>query len=247
MKKSEPILEDEMPKLEDMDDVPSHTIRRCSFCDFETKFSEHLYRHEQMHTGQMIYTCPICRKDLIGWSSFYNHQRNSHLDTHPIQCPNCMRRFLNLILLGQHLCNVCEICQISCKNMSQLHRHYVVMHRGKIRIQSPKHQCSICDVSFTTKKGLSLHYDNTHGKKFCKLCNLKFSSAFNMKLHVNKLHAKKYVCSDCGKKTLNLKEHAKLHQEYYTIQCKHCECKLKTQDDLLYHISQKHTIKQERG
>jgi len=253
--KSEPILEDEMPLLKDemplleaMDDVQSDIIHRCSFCQYEIKSLYKLHLHEQLHTGQMIYTCPICKNNLNGWPNRYNHRRRYHADTHPIQCSNCFERFLSQILLEQHSCNMCEICHISCKNIPQLDQHYFEMHREKIHIHLPKHQCTICKIPFTSIRGLLLHGVYAHGKsykKFCKICNLRFSCALDMKLHVKKCHVKKYVCGDCGKKTLNLKEHAKLHQEHYTIPCKQCKCKLQTQADLLYHISQKHTIKQE--
>ena len=110
--------------------------------------------------------------------------------------------------------------------------------------------CEICDISFKTYTGHTLHQESKHSevKPSCEKCGKEFSNGQNLKRHINAIHKgleKMWKCHHCGKELTfyHRKEHLTFCQNPIRFDCSYCEYKATTKGNLKKHEDHQHRNK----
>ncbi|CAG9827902.1 unnamed protein product [Diabrotica balteata] len=161
-----------------------------------------LHKHRKVVTGQRLYKCEICLKQLSRNDSFARHMK-IHTGEKPYKCQNCLKQFSEKGILNAHL----------------------KVHSGE---KPGKKTCEICFKKFTGLESLKNHLRVHTGEKpyKCEHCLKKFSQKGNLKVHL-KIHTeeKPYKCEVCFKKfteAASLRKHWGVHIGEKPYQCEIC-------------------------
>ena len=100
--------------------------------------------------------------------------------------------------------------------------------------------CNICNISFSQKKVLKIHIENSScGKSIkqllCTICNKSFKQKQQLKIH-SKVHNNK--CTECGlnfNHKPDLHVHIKTHKTEKPFQCSICDKEFKLMKNLKQH------------
>ena len=86
-------------------------------------------------------------------------------------------------------------------------------------------ECTICELSFKTKKSLKQHAQSTHPRKIkCKLCESTFDKNCNLEEHMKTSHEEQehFECEECGKTFVlqwRLRKHKENHESENVKKC----------------------------
>ena len=168
-----------------------------SECRNKFKYPKDLRRHQEKKEPQ---TCHICGYIAKSKKAMYGHLI-SH-DSTRSKCPYCYRLILNDSFEGHKkecekiMMSVCNICDKTFKNPSQLQSHNKKWHE----VHEPKHKCDKCGETFIFIHELKRHKVSHEDKTPCPECGVKVR---RLKLHMMQAHTpddqKRFQCPDCGK------------------------------------------------
>lgn len=192
----------------------------CAICDKFIKCS--LWsRHVRNHRDRVVYQCESCRKVRVGFIRFQNHFRQSpkcgntiemHSDraekgesrgeskNYTFQCEKCKRTFTRRSFkchIDDSDCykeNQCKTCLKRFITKNALNEHRVFTDCVKVESGS-KLDCTTCEKSFHTRKGLVLHSNVCQKSRKpttirCDICNISVESDGN---HWNDIHRRQCV------------------------------------------------------
>ena len=106
-------------------------------------------------------------------------------------------------------------------------------------------ECSFCEASFSTKKGLKSHEDNHKEIKFlCRDCGQQFTRKCNLTIYINSIHkGKKFKCDQCEKEFTcqgNRGSHIKSVHEQKRYACTMCDYQTTYQSSVKIHTEAIH-------
>ncbi|XP_013107931.2 zinc finger protein ZFP2 [Stomoxys calcitrans] len=165
--------------------------------------------------------CPACGKVFRSHFSLTIHKRIHYLESDSTvklahKCSDCDQLFNKLSQLKQHVESVhypdgfvCKICNRRLCSLSLLERHMV-----KVHLERP-FNCQLCGKNFSDPITYEEHVishksaDKCHK---CQICGRKYSTQFFLKQHMRN-HKKQMpqTCVVCGKVTLRITQHMKIH------------------------------------
>ncbi|CAL8132800.1 unnamed protein product [Orchesella dallaii] len=144
----------------------------------------------------------------------------------------------------------CTICKHPLKGRYNVERHM------RTHTNERPYKCSICPLSFSTKRSRNNHLYNAHGLKtypikiptrnqciFCSKMIISSGMNYHLKRHIQE---KLFSCSICDKQFINktpLNQHMNTHTKVQGAPCIFCGKTLSihtnTEDHLRYHIKEK--------
>ena len=150
----------------------------------------------------------------------------------------------------------CEFCVSTFASKQSKDRHIENHHQPK-----EIYNCSICNMKFKSKEGLTTHNKIKHSDGeakdlYCKLCDLRFTNETNLKRHIKSKHGKEdYICLHCMK-VFEFKSEFLQHQKDFkhiahrarniekkdAFSCPYCDFKTNRKDNLARHKRLKHQI-----
>ena len=92
------ILEDQMSEEEEQLTIKQF---KCSYCDYKTKRSHSLKRHERIHTGEKPFSCSKCNKVFSTKGQLKIHEL-IHTDEKPYKCSLCDYKTVSQSHLKKH-------------------------------------------------------------------------------------------------------------------------------------------------
>ncbi|XP_073952731.1 zinc finger protein 711-like isoform X3 [Choristoneura fumiferana] len=162
----------------------------CSLChltfrnkkDYDTHYNKH-----NLGTEEIVYTCVICHKDIVGYPSFRGHCYTNHVIKDRFKCEYCNKQF---------------------SKVSTLNDHIIALH---------KFRCSTCQTEFPTKRELQLHkiiHMNDKPPFPCQTCNEKVHCVDACEKHIDEHSLSVYTCPICSEQAENKAdavEHLTIH------------------------------------
>ena len=143
----------------------------------------------------------------------------------------------------------CPLCKKYLPSSASLEIHTRIHELD----QSIRCQVQGCDASFTLKKRLWEHMQNTHGEEKdnwagarlkCDHCEKIFDDKFRLKIHAQKhSQEKNYICALCPKRFKSrdsLRFHKRRHDGEENFECDHCGRKYVANTLLRAHVLAKH-------
>ncbi|XP_017754548.1 PREDICTED: zinc finger protein 836-like [Eufriesea mexicana] len=178
---------------------------------------EDLYK--KLHDG--TYTCDICQTTFEQKSKILRHIISKHSFHRPFKCLTCDKTF-------KYKCDL------------KAHR---LVHQDVDT--SLLHCCDKCDYRTKTKNNLKSHYIRRHTDDYkfaCEHCGKRFKMEWDLKFHIGTHSSSQHMCDICGKfytSNYSLYKHRKVaHLNEYKFQCKVCNKRLLTQENLDNHMQQ---------
>ncbi|XP_033361042.1 zinc finger protein 624-like isoform X2 [Bombus vosnesenskii] len=181
---------------------------RCNICGSlylrMDKCQVHIWGHLQMKP----YQCKACDFATVTVSNVRCHIRKSHLKIKPFACHLCEKRYVNAILLEEHINThtgarpyKCKLCDFASSSRQILSYHNAT-HKPLKDIN-----CKLCGKEFYSKSRLRAHMivHNKDKAVMCKLCSAYLSNAKALETHHKNIHMQDYVCNICGKHTKSRK------------------------------------------
>ncbi|XP_068970424.1 uncharacterized protein [Bombus flavifrons] len=181
---------------------------RCNICGSlylrMDKCQVHIWGHLQMKP----YQCKACDFATVTVSNVRCHIRKSHLKIKPFACHLCEKRYVNAILLEEHINThtgarpyKCKLCDFASSSRQILSYHNAT-HKPLKDIS-----CKLCGKEFYSKSRLRAHMmvHNKDKAVMCKLCSAYLSNAEALETHHRNIHMQDYVCNICGKHTKSRK------------------------------------------
>ena len=118
-------------------------------------------------------------------------------------------------------------------------KHYKNDHQLEIPLEPRTFKCNECNITFPTFWKSNAHSRSEHPNR-CKHCMADFGTSADMMKHITEMHKpQKGVCTFCGKKVKNLKEHMLTHSNTVHT-CSFCSKVFKSTDGLRDHQRQHH-------
>jgi len=178
---------------------PSHDKKKffCNECEASFMFDISLKIHKsQKHSKEFItensvLRCDICQIDCSSQKQMKSHNFKHHgiLENKENLCPICDHKALNFSNLKLHIdqdhqdqfekkyfCDECSAGFIF-EDSYKKHSHPIIV------------SCELCNIEFTSKKLLKLHYEENHeidGQKVCLYCDYFGNDLASLKTHIDK-------------------------------------------------------------
>ena len=219
------------------------TMRKCSFCDFETMSTPEFLKHEnELHkSSDGKYFCKYCQKLYTARFNLECHIKQHHETESGYTCNLCNKQFKQERILEHHKKSVhmlapskykCDICE------KKFVTNYEKNNHMKGHILQNHHQCKLCLEKLDTSQLLILHMEHQHGenaekllpdvlKWHCTDCDRKFDDKSRLIRHARTHKSSgNSSCDVCGKKDPS-KDHKVVHQQERSSQCKDCGLSLR--------------------
>ena len=138
---------------------------KCNECDETFEYVSKLRIHEkQFHSKDKFYCCPVCQRTFSAEPNVIRHIKSVHENIKSFSCTQCDSNFSEKHRLKSHISSVHEkkkpySCNICHERFA--HRSGMVNHKASIH-ENIKHQCTLCDMSYTTKSCLNKHVRKRH-------------------------------------------------------------------------------------
>ena len=157
--------------------MESTTDIKCDIC--QKTFPEQIFSaHQELHSENKVHPCKLCGKVFTTGDNLNWHNCNSTIN-------NQAERSFS-----------CDICQLKCKQLSQLTIHKRI-HTGE-----KLYSCHICKKSYYHNSSLIEHKRIHTGEKpySCEICKMSFNHNSNLLQH-KRIHTveKQYSCNICKK------------------------------------------------
>ncbi|KFM80773.1 Zinc finger protein 41, partial [Stegodyphus mimosarum] len=190
----------------------------------------HLDRHLNGHTRN---NCTICNAQFTKRKALCKHLKTDHSICEPeklYHCSFCEKHFSKRPSLNAHLKHhaegrlLCIKCGFMCKNENAFSDHM------KDHLKNSKYECMLCEKKFVRRQQYNQHMMG-HERHVCSLCDMTFSTKKLLLKHQQSTHGarvteKKHECPVCKKLFLRPK-HLQIHQRCHTgekpVKCSHCE------------------------
>ncbi|KAG5673973.1 hypothetical protein PVAND_003969 [Polypedilum vanderplanki] len=211
----------------EIEELEEETIENCSdFAEREDNSYKNSFSRENVE-DMYDYKCHVCSEVFSRMYFLTNHTRQQH-DCLPRVACSC-GRFLSIW-------------------------ESLMAHRRKHSTEPRNWLCDLCNASFITKNGLTIHIKFKHQTQhqplhLCTTCGKEFKDAYTLKTH-EKIHLPDnerfiYGCETCGKKFTqrgSLKIHiSSVHNGQKSILCYLCSKSFSSNHYLKIHI-QTHSI-----
>ena len=144
----------------------------------------HLMQHESDHHLE-YFQCNLCKYKTARKDTLLKHKRGVH---------NIFN--VNLAAMregGENL--TCKMCGQLFGNDSysfETHLIYKICQKVDTNLNSDgRHQCEICECSYSSKDALSRHINWKHtpgGKFICDICDKEYSNQYSLKRHTSSKH-----------------------------------------------------------
>lgn len=151
----------------------------CSICGFSCISKDVLRKHLIVHSNERPFQCLECDKSFKLKGILTVHIKAVHVGERNFICGICGCGFKNKRQLNIHMVThsietpfKCEYCPASFKLKRNRKTHEIRMHcgtnQGEIKLTKPKKemknrfQCSLCCVTFYTRKQVAKHIQTTH-------------------------------------------------------------------------------------
>lgn len=213
-------------------------IFKCSYCDMCFSKNGNLQRHEER---QHKHECELCKALLTSEDLMLEHLANVHTITISTCCEMCYKIFPSKKSLERHIkkCHLikCLQCDAVFNGRKALNQHNSEIHN------SAKIKCEICNQTFTQKVSLERHMNHLHNQK-CLYCDKNLKSKKILIQHMAKKHSVEngYKCDLCSC-TFTRKDNFNRHiVKLHTFKCTHCDQILSTEDALMEHWTNSHSI-----
>ncbi|XP_035712990.1 zinc finger and BTB domain-containing protein 17-like [Folsomia candida] len=208
---------------------------KCQICRKTLKNRGGLSTHlSRIHNNRKIHRCAICLRNYASPGGLENHVAAVHTPGprphFPCKFLHCDKKFVSKGALTNHFKVVhsenpvrfrCTLCSKELKSKASLMKHIAIHTTEK------PFKCAECGHSFVDMSDLSSH-EETHREKSvrnrikCHLCPITFLTRTGKRLYVQNYHEdqSKYPCPICDKR-------------------------LKTANNLKFHVEAKHTTDKE--
>lgn len=176
------------------------------------------------------YRCKTCLKEFKYYTAYKRHEK-IHTNERPHICDLCGKGFIQLVTLQAHI-----NAHNRCTNRTQRTRE--ISHNIK---------CLICEQTFSTFTGLTIHNKRKHNKineKNCKyvcdVCGQYFCTTITLKHHKATHNTERnFLCNVCGKQFRNkipLTTHMRVHTKERPYNCNICLKWLSSKTSLYFHM-----------
>ena len=187
-------------------------VKKCPRCPAKFKLQEKLDKHIMEHG--MKFKCDVCGKILRHKETLKYHKKYFHSAELKAPCDICGFKSKNWAISEQHKIDhhgaqgryKCKLCnkQFWARNRYNIHM--------KEHDETPV-LCSICGLTFKTKRQCKDHRRTHVEAKNCPKCSMKFKSQEKLDKHIME-HDMKFECDICGK-ILRHKETLKRHKKHF--------------------------------
>ena len=234
---------------------------RCKFCSCRILSQADLDLHILSVHGGKQPECTVCNETFYQEIDLVIHLKEVHDEKLSYSCYICGTKSSSKYNLKLHINSVhekkrpfkCNLCDYSSSSLSSLNGH-MTTHGPSVDERKKAWPCDKCDKGFIKENGLKKHIEVVHeGKRRfkCIECDHNFGYNHELKRHMDVTHAgiRPFNCIDCESSFYTkheLKGHFKKHHEgkdpidEKKFQCKYCNDKIVSQDDLNVHVLSVH-------
>ncbi|XP_037082077.1 zinc finger protein 497-like [Pollicipes pollicipes] len=200
----------------------------CTVC-YKQLRKDSLREHMRRHTGETRYTCAVCSKKFVAFSSLRAHRR-THTGDKPHKCHLCAEMFHVKASLAEHL-ERHQGAELRCEQCSRVFpssRRLAAHAKTHDRRRWQPHTCEFCGQGFMTARSLRQHRTQHLGTVpfVCPVCQKGFTYEDSYKEHLN-VHSgqRPFTCEVCGKsfgRRSCLWAHRNQHTNPRRFPCGHC-------------------------
>ena len=215
--------------------LSQHTIQKhqdgnlkcCFYYDFKHQVWAKLRFHIDLNhpeNDEKRYFCELCGSGFIFEDICRRHQLYGHKN------------------------NVCNICNIDCKDKDSLKAHFLSEHKASEEMKDKSFQCDYCFLQCSSEGILRKHRKEAHQKGYqvrCLYCDYKGPSWNKAMYHIDFRHPskgeKKHFCEICNEGFI-YKESQIIHKniKHKTNVCNICKIDCKDQESLKTHFLEEH-------
>ncbi|CAG9787458.1 unnamed protein product [Diatraea saccharalis] len=175
----------------------------CNICHItfgnKKEFDSHYTQHGSGN-ADIVYTCVVCHKEIIGYPSFRGHCYLAHVTKDRFKCEHCHRMFSKQTALQSHIKSMhqtiikCLICQKTFQCQKELLLHKMIHKNTE---NGPPYECQTCGDRLETSDDCENHIeDHCSMFYFCPICNediinLQYAASHLTKHFGNVLNEKK--------------------------------------------------------
>ena len=235
---------------EQTDLVNVESLQSCEKCDFDTDDTESLKKHIRDN----IHNVSNKNKTLVDEDEENpksTAEENRKADN-KMNCYMCEYETKDLEMFDEHCFKKhgiikCDKCEYRAEDKEIMNKH-MKRHTGRFNFN-----CNICEFETTKQSMLEDHIELKHSSTKtspaekpvfgCDRCEQQFSYSFLLKEHTCQ-PLFKYPCEMCtfiAVGLIEILEHMdKVHKTKNLVQCPHCDFKAQHNQDLDFHITEKH-------
>ncbi|KAL1452020.1 hypothetical protein WDU94_006339 [Cyamophila willieti] len=204
----------------------------------------HLANATLAHSGIAV-SCSLCSRNLPNKSAFVRHLvLHKEEATLTYACERCAQTFTSEKKAMNHVKNK-HFVEHEMKRAEEEAAVAANQARATIEREKKRHNCKLCDRSYTKSASLSAHVKTNHlGVMFkCPHCDKEFAQKHGLKNHVSNIHEGViYECSVCNKvyqHKISLRLHMKQHNGE-EFRCHVCLNKFAYKETLNNHMVTQH-------